>query len=230
MDLQTFTRKQFKLTFHHKELLETAFRHTSYVNEHASYHYTSNERLEFLGDAVIEIVVSDYLYNHYPNEAEGVLSRMRAQLVCEASLAYLAKENHLDDYLKLGRGEENNGGRQRDSILADCFEAFIGAIYLDQGVEIASGLLHTIMLNQVSNLLNHVTKDYKTLYQEAMQTKGQVDIQYVLLDQTGPDHNREFTIGLFLNDQQVATGKGRNKKQAETQAAQQAYQQWMENE
>ncbi|MGX7348764.1 ribonuclease III [Dolosicoccus paucivorans] len=230
MSLTTFTKLQFNIIFHHKDLLKTAFRHTSYVNENASRQYTSNERLEFLGDAVIEIVVSDYLYNRYPKEPEGVLSRMRAQLVCEASLAFLAKENHLDQYLQLGRGEENNGGRKRDSILADCFEAFIGAIYLDQGIEKASDLLNDIMLNQVETLLNYVTKDYKTLYQEAVQTKGQAVIRYELLDQTGPDHNREFTIGLFLNDEQVATGKGRNKKQAETQAAQKAYHQWMERE
>lgn len=217
-DIQT----QLALTFHNPVLAMTAFTHTSFVNEHAHQQLESNERLEFLGDAVLEILVSEFLYKTYPTLPEGQLTRMRAQLVCEPSLAYLTKTLEFDQVLKLGNGEEASGGRQRDSILADCFEAFLGAIYLDQGLDVARNYLHRVMLSRHQALLNQIAQDYKTLFQERVQQNGAVTIQYRLIKQVGPAHDILFEMGLYVNDELIAVGQGRNKKAAQVQAAQNA--------
>lgn len=206
--------------FHNLELLATAFRHTSYVNERHHQNMEHNERLEFLGDAVLEILVSECLYHHYKTLSEGQLTRMRAQLVCEPSLAYLAKLYQFEQYLRLGRGEEANGGRERESILADCFEAVLGAIYLDGGLEPARQFIQVVLFSRHEQMIRHLSVDYKTLFQERVQQKGKILIQYRLLHAEGPAHNQVFTVGLYVNEQLVATGKGKSKKQAEMKAAQ----------
>ncbi|MDO4432217.1 MAG: ribonuclease III [Aerococcaceae bacterium] len=211
-------------TFHNPDLIKTAFRHTSYANEQASKQLQHNERLEFLGDAVLEVLMSEFLYQQYPTYTEGQLTRMRAQLVCEPSLAFLAREYRFDTYLQLGRGEEVGGGRGRDSILADCFEAFLGAVYLDCGIDVARSFLAREVFTKHEQLLQQIAKDYKTLFQERVQKRGAVVIQYRIIEQTGPQHDQTFTTGLYVNDELVATGTGKSKKQAEMQAAQIGYQ------
>ena len=176
--------KQLNLTFHNSELVQQAFRHTSYVNEQASKQLQHNERLEFLGDAVLELLVSDFLYQEYPTLPEGKLTRMRAQLVREESLAMLARELKFDHYLQLGKGEELSGGRERNSILADCFEAFLGAVFEDCGMEVAKAYLTRVMLHQHKTLIEQVSRDHKTIFQERVQQQGSVQIQSRFCPQT----------------------------------------------
>lgn len=211
------------IRFKNTDLLETAFQHTSFVNERASKKLEHNERLEFLGDAVLEVIVSDYLYRQYATKPEGQLTRMRAQLVREESLAFLAKQYQFNRLIRLGKGELASGGSERDSILADCFEAFLGAIYLDQGMEAARDWLNRALLEPHQVILTKVNLDYKTLFQEKAQQKGAVLIRYELQEQSGPAHNQVFTMGLYLNEQLIATGSGKSKKQAEMQAAEHAF-------
>lgn len=204
-------------------LFKRAFMHKSYVNEQKHNLLESNERLEFLGDAVLEIIVSDYLYNSYPEEPEGTLSRTRAQLVREPSLALLARRNDFHEYIQLGKGESASGGNHRDSILADCFEAFLGATYLEQGIEVVTNFLNKQLLSNHQDILKQVNLDYKTLFQEKAQTHGTVLIEYRLISKKGPDHNQIFEMGLFVDDKLISRGKGNSKKQAEIQAAKIAY-------
>lgn len=211
--------KQLKLKFRQPELIAQAFRHTSYANERSTQSLPHNERLEFLGDAVLEIFVSEFLYHQYPRLSEGKLTRLRAQLVREESLAYLAKQLHYDHFLQLGRGEELNGGRARHSILADCFEAVLGAIYLDLGIDCARQYLQQVMLQHHQELLSMVTQDYKTKFQELVQKKGSVTIQYRMIDQTGPAHDQSFEVSLSVDGQELTRGHGRSKKLAEMEAA-----------
>ena len=211
--------KQLNLVFHNPELVQQAFRHTSYVNEQASKQLQHNERLEFLGDAVLELLVSDFLYQTYPALPEGKLTRMRAQLVREESLATLARQLRFDHYLQLGKGEELSGGRERNSILADCFEAFLGAVFEDCGMEVAKAYLNQVMLQHHQTLISQVSQDHKTMFQERVQQQGSVTIQYRLLEQKGPAHAQQFKIGLYVADQLIATGEGKSKKMAEMAAA-----------
>lgn len=215
--------KNTGIRFKNTALLEMAFQHTSFVNERASRKLEHNERLEFLGDAVLEVVVSDYLYHQYPDKPEGQLTRLRAQLVREESLAFLAKHYHFNRHIRLGKGELASGGNERDSILADCFEAFLGAVYLDQGMEMAREWLNRALLEPHQMILTKVNLDYKTLFQEKAQQNGAVQIRYDLLEQSGPAHNQLFKMGLYLNDQLIAKGSGKSKKQAEMQAAEYAF-------
>ncbi|MGO4936581.1 ribonuclease III [Fundicoccus sp. Sow4_H7] len=201
------------------QLFITAFNHTSFVNEQKNSRLQHNERLEFLGDAILELLVSEFLYKQYPNEPEGNLSRMRAQLVQEASLAYLAKGLKFHQFIQLGKGELASGGNQRDSILADCFEAFLAALYLDQGLEKVAQFLKKVMFEKHRMIIERITVDYKTLFQELVQQQGSVLIQYKLLSQSGPPHNQEFKVGLLVNNQLVSVGIGKNKKTAEMLAA-----------
>ncbi|MGX7092655.1 ribonuclease III [Hutsoniella sourekii] len=206
-----------------EHIIETAFRHTSFVNEHTKLKLESNERLEFLGDAVLELVVSKFLYQYYPDQPEGFLTRTRATLVQEDSLAFLAKKYHFDQFIRLGHGEKMSGGDQRKSILSDCFEAFLGAVYLDQGYEVVEQFLKEALLENHQAVIQAVNKDYKTLLQEKLQSQGSVVISYRVLSQEGPAHNQTFESGVFLDDQLLAKGKGKSKKQAERQAAKIAY-------
>lgn len=207
-----------------ESLFKRAFMHKSYVNEQKHKLLESNERLEFLGDAVLEIITSDYLYKFYPNEPEGSLSRTRAQLVREPSLALLARKNQFHKFIQLGKGESSSGGNNRDSILADCFEAFLGATYLEQGIDVVTEFLNNQLLKNHQQLLKQLNLDYKTLFQEKAQTHGSVLIEYRLISKQGPDHNQIFEMGLFVDDKLMSRGKGNSKKQAEIQAAKIAYQ------
>lgn len=216
-------KKTTGIQFKNARLLETAFQHTSFVNERAVKKLEHNERLEFLGDAVLEVIVSDFLFHEYPDKPEGQLTRMRAQLVREESLAFLARKYQFNRLIRLGKGELASGGNERDSILADCFEAFLGAVYLDQGMDVARAWLDESLLHPHRTILTKINLDYKTLFQERAQQKGAVQIRYELIEQSGPAHNQVFTMGLYLNDQLVSKGSGKSKKQAEMQAAEQAF-------
>lgn len=172
---------------------------------------------------MLEVIVSDFLFHEYPDKPEGQLTRMRAQLVREESLAFLARKYQFNRQIRLGKGELASGGNERDSILADCFEAFLGAVYLDQGMDVARAWLDESLLKPHRTILTKINLDYKTLFQERAQQKGAVQIRYELIEQSGPAHNQVFTMGLYLNDQLVSKGSGKSKKQAEMQAAEQAY-------
>ena len=204
--------------FRGKNLLTTALCHSSYANENKGM--THNERLEFLGDAVLELCSSHFLFVHFPEEAEGALSKHRAAVVCEASLADLARRIGLDKELLLGKGEEKNGGRERDSLVSDAFEALIGAIYLDGGFEPARAFIERFVMAPLAG--KPVLFDAKTRLQELLQTEGEVEIAYRLLEESGPEHEKVFHVAVLAEGKQLGPGKGLNKKQAEQAAAQAA--------
>ena len=183
--------------------------------------YGSNERLEFLGDSVLSIVVSDYLYKNI-NVPEGELTKMRASLVCEKSLFVFAQQIQLGEFLHLGKGEENTGGRERPSILADAFEAVIAAIYLDGGMEAAAKHILRFMPEDIKRTKKPVLSDFKTLLQEVVQKNPEEKVEYVLIGEEGPDHNKRFVVEVCLNSQVIGKGKGKSKKEAEQLAAKEA--------
>ncbi len=198
--------------------LVLAMRHSSYTNEHHIERLHCNERLEFLGDAVLELVSSEFLYTNYPEMAEGELTKLRASLVCEPTLAYDARALSLGDYLLLGKGEEATGGRQRDSIVSDAMEAVIGAIFMDGGFEAAKGFILRFVLDDVEN--KQLFHDSKTLLQEMVQKREQEEeVTYVILEALGPDHDKSFKAQVRIGDQPVGEGMGRTKKSAEQNAA-----------
>ena len=207
--------------FNDTELLTEALSHSSYANEKKKCR-CSNERLEFLGDSVLSIIVSEYLFTHYKEMPEGELTKLRASLVCEKALHVFAKEIHLGEFLLLGKGEENTGGRNRSSILADAFEAVIAAIYLDGGIEPAKKhVLRFIPKHaEKSGKLNF--RDYKTVLQEIIQKNPEEKVEYVLAGETGPDHDKAFTVNVCLNSNVIGTGTGKSKKSAEQMAAKEA--------
>lgn len=207
-------------TFKNKELIRHALSHSSYANER-KLPGGSNERLEFLGDSVLSIVVSDYLYKNM-NVAEGELTKIRASLVCEKSLHIFAKQIDLGEFLLLGKGEENTGGRERPSILADAFEAVIAAIYLDGGMEAAAKHILRFMPEDVLQEKKPVFSDFKTVLQEVVQKNPEEKVEYVLIGEEGPDHNKRFVVEVCLNSQVIGKGKGRSKKEAEQLAAKEA--------
>jgi ribonuclease-3 len=206
--------------FKNQEYLRIALTHSSYANENKDFG-THNERQEFLGDAVLSIIVSDYIFRHL-SVPEGELTKIRASLVCEGALANFAKQIDLGSALYLGRGEEHNGGRTRPSILADAFEALIAAIYLDGGIEEA----RRFVLPFVIDLADHATgtdlHDYKTQLQEIVQQNPEERVRYVLVGEEGPDHDKRFTVEVHLNSNVIGRGVGRSKKTAEQQAAREA--------
>lgn len=208
-------------SFKDTKLLKTALTHSSYANEKNSSVY--NERLEFLGDSVLSLIVSDFLYNYRPRLAEGEMSKTRAILVCERSLASCAAVLGLSEYLFLGKGEELTGGRERPSILADAVEALIAALYIDAGFEKARGFVLKILEPQLADVLsgNYIT-DYKTAFQEKVQSKLRDKPEYMLLGEEGPDHNKVFRVGVALNNVLLAKGEGKSKKDAEQAAAKNA--------
>ncbi|EFR31049.1 ribonuclease III [Eremococcus coleocola] len=215
-------QKNTGITFTNIEILQTAFCHTSYANEHAKEKLKDNERLEFLGDAVLELITSDFLFNTYPDKPEGQLTRMRAQLVKEPSLALVARKYQLDQLIQLGKGEEASGGRFRDSIVSDAFEAFLGAIYLDQGFARVTEFLQQALLKPHLQIIKVINIDYKTLFQEKVQSQGPVNIDYRLIKEEGPAHHRLFVVALYLDDQLVSQGQGYSKKSAQMAAAEAA--------
>ncbi len=207
--------------FQDKSLLENALTHSSYANEHHAGRAQSNERLEFLGDSVLGMVVADYLYRHFPDLPEGDLTRMRASLVCENSLVVVAGVWDLGAYLKLGKGEESCGGRERPSIRADAVEAVIAAVYLDGGIAQARRMIQRFILDNMSQV-NQAGRDHKTALQALVQRKSGQVLTYHLIGQSGPDHAKTFQMEVRLNGRPVGSGSGRSKKDAEQAAAAEA--------
>lgn len=207
--------------FKDKKILTEALSHSSYANENKR-NRRSNERLEFLGDSVLSIVVSQYLFEHFSHLPEGELTKIRASLVCEKSLHIFAKQIDLGKYLLLGKGEENTGGRERPSILADAFEALIAAIFLDGGLETARAHILRFIPEDVEAQRHAAFNDYKTILQEVIQQNPEEKVEYVIVDQTGPDHNKAFTVNVCLNSNIIGIGTGKSKKEAEQMAAREA--------
>ena len=208
-------------TFKDDTLLALALRHSSVVHERMINKNESNERIEFLGDAVLELVSSEFLYMHFPDHPEGQMSKLRASLVCEPSLANDAKEIELSEFINLGFGEDKSGGRYKDSIVSDAFEALIGAIYLDGGLEEAKKFILRFVLNDIEK--KAIFHDSKSLLQEFVQNRFKKSVQYEILSEKGPDHNKEFVARVLIGDEPMEIGEGRSKKAAEQAAAYQTY-------
>ena len=210
-------------------LLQNALAHSSYANERWHNSLKSNERLEFLGDSILGMVVAEYLYRNFPDRPEGDLTRMRADMVCERSLALIAERIDLGKHLLLGNGEEAGGGRNRDSILADAVESIIAACFLDGGMEPARAFINTFVLTDVPvrKLRN---ADYKTTLQELVQQKKNQVLSYALVEESGPDHDKHFVVRVSLNGAAVGTGEGKSKKRAEQDAARNAIEKLFPNE
>lgn len=206
--------------FKDASLMTAAMTHSSYANEHRDLHMPNNERLEFLGDSILGLVSADYVFHRYPHVPEGQLTKVRAAVVCEKTLYEVAKELGLDHHLLLGNGEEMGGGRKRPSILADSVEALIGAIYLDGGLEAARAFIMTWLPDKVDMAeQGHAFRDYKTALQEIVQKNRQETLSYRLSGESGPDHDKRFTVQVLLNSNIFAEGVGRSKKEAEQMAA-----------
>ena len=212
--------KKLGYSFSNRELLSEALNHSSYANEHRGAGISSNERLEFLGDSVLGFVTAEFLFKNYPRLPEGDLTRMRAALVCEQSLYEVAKMLELGQYLKLGKGEEAGGGRERQSILADAVEAVYAAVYLDGGMEQIRGLIHRVLLSRAPAAEER--KDYKTTLQEIVQRKIGQQLTYHMVEESGPDHNKTFVFEVRLNGEPIGRGDGHSKKEAEQAAARDA--------
>lgn len=206
--------------FKEKILIHKAITHSSYANEKRLGKHNHNERLEFLGDAVLEVCTSDFLFKEYVDKSEGELTRLRASIVCEPTLAQCARLVHLPDYLLLGKGEETTGGRHRDSIVSDAFEAVIGAIYLDGGIDEAKKFITKFVLNDIEN--KHLFYDSKTILQETVQKLYKKNVEYILVSEEGPDHDKKFNVQVLLDDSILGTGIGTTKRKAEQQAAYEA--------
>lgn len=206
--------------FKDKNLIFTALSHSSFINENRKHH-KSNERLEFLGDSVLSVIVSDYIFEHYTFLPEGELTKIRASLVCEKALFKFAKQIKLGEYIMLGKGEESTGGRNRPSVISDAFEAVIAAIYLDGGLEVARKYVLRFIPKDFDPEHYQVT-DYKTILQEVIQRNPEEIVEYVLKDEKGPDHKKQFTVQVMLNSNVIGEGIGKNKKNAEQMAAKQA--------
>lgn len=213
---------QSKIGYEFKDdaLLRQALTHSSFSNEQKINKLCNYERLEFLGDAVLEMVSSEFLFNENPEMPEGQLTKLRASIVCEPTLAYCARDIDLCAYILLGRGEEATGGRRRDSIISDVMEAVIGAIFIDGGIEEAKKYIYRFVLSDLENKI--LFMDSKTLLQEEIQKDNTAQLRYELVDEIGPDHAKEFHVKAFLNGKQIGEGVGRTKKAAEQQAAYEA--------
>ena len=210
-----------KYKFKNINLLKEALSHSSYTNE-SKNDLRCNERLEFLGDSVLSIVVSQYLFEHFKNRPEGDLTRIRAALVCEKSLYVFANQIELGKYLLVGKGEEHTGGRERPSILADAFEALIAAIFLDGGMESAEKFIMPFVIDSLKHEKSDNLTDYKTALQEIIQKNPEEHVEYKLVSESGPDHDKRFVVSVMLNSNTIGTGEGRSKKQAEQFAAKEA--------
>ena len=206
--------------FQNKNLLRQALTHSSYANEKHMHRLSDNERLEFLGDAVLEIISSEYLFNTYQDKPEGDLTKLRASIVCEPTLALCTKEMDLGKYLYLGKGEDMTGGRNRDSIVSDATEALLGAIYLDGGFANAKEFVLNFILNDIEH--KQLFYDSKTILQEIVQENGTQPVEYILTKEEGPDHNKNFTVEARVNGKVMGQGSGHTKKAAEQAAAYQA--------
>lgn len=215
--------KKLGLKFKNKNLLVQAFIHRSYLNENPKLGLEHNERLEFLGDAVIELAITDYLYKKYPEKSEGELTNWRAALVNAKMLSSLAEELGFNDFLLLSRGEEKELGKARQYILANTFEAFIGSVYLDLGYESAEKFIKNYLLKKLPDIIQKkLYKDAKSQFQEEAQDKVGITPVYKVIKEWGPDHKKKFTVGVFLRDELVAEGQGYSKQEAEEEAAKEA--------
>lgn len=217
-DLDGF-QKIIQYQFNNTGLLKNALTHSSYANEKKTGNYKDNERLEFLGDAVLELTSSEFIYTGNPDMNEGKMTRLRASIVCEPTLAMCARQIHLQEYIMLGKGEDLTGGRTRDSIISDALEALIGAIYLDGGFANAKEFIHRFVLNDLEN--KQLFYDSKTILQELIQGRHE-QLSYELIDESGPDHDKQFTVAVLVDGERVSEGEGHTKKAAEQQAAYQA--------
>ena len=209
--------KRIGYSFQDKKLLEHAMIHSSYANEHHLGKLGCNERLEFLGDAVLEVVSSDFLFRTFPEMPEGDMTKTRASLVCEPTLAFCAQEIDLGGFLLLGKGEDATGGRGRDSVVSDAMEALIGAIYLDGGFANAKEFIHRFILKDLEN--KKLFFDSKTILQEIVQANFKEVISYHLIGEEGPDHNKIFRVAVHIGEEEYGVGEGRTKKAAEQEAA-----------
>ncbi len=219
MDIKSL-QKKIGYDFKDEDLLTHAMTHSSYANEKGMAKERSNERLEFLGDAVLELVSSEFLYHNYPNLPEGDMSKLRASLVCEPTLARCTDEIELPKYLLLSKGEAATGGRGRDSIVSDAMEALIGAIFLDGGIEPAKAFILRFILTDIEN--KRLFYDSKTTLQEVIQAEGSEKLTYEVVGESGPDHAKEFTVEVRRGSTVIGRGRGRSKKAAEQQAAYEA--------
>ena len=217
-DLKKF-QELIGYTFQNEQLLKQALTHSSYANEKHLKKLSDNERLEFLGDAVLEVVSSEFLFENYPKLTEGQLTKLRASIVCEPTLATCTESISLGDYLYLGKGEDHTGGRTRKSVLSDAMEAVIGAIYLDGGFASAKEFILKFIMTDIEH--KHLFYDSKTILQEVVQGEHE-QLTYVLLGETGPDHDKTFEVGILIGRREISTGKGHTKKAAEQEAAYQA--------
>ena len=216
-NIELFEQK-INYEFKNKEYILEALTHSSYSNENKNYPF--NERLEFLGDSVLSIVISDYLFKKETKLPEGELTKIRANIVCEESLSEVSKNIHLGKYMLLGKGEEATGGRERISILADALEAVIAAIYLDGGIKCAREFILTNMEKIINDSIKgKIFRDYKTCLEEVLQSNGENNIWYKLIEEKGPDHNKRFVMEVGINDTVLGVGEGKSKKDAEQVAA-----------
>ena len=212
--------KNIDYKFKNRELLENALRHTSYAYEN---HTTSNEKLEFLGDSILEYVSSEYLFTHYKNLKEGEMTKVRATVVCEKSLYKIAQKHRFDEYIKVGRSERHTHGNKKPAIMADSVEAIIAAIYLDGGMEPAKKFIIENLKDEIEVATKNVgDKDYKTVLQEKLQENGEVKIEYSITNESGPDHDKTFEAEVEVNGKVLAKGVGKSKKAAQMQAAKKA--------
>ncbi|RMF58397.1 MAG: ribonuclease III [Calditrichaeota bacterium] len=222
--VETFQQK-FHIHFHDPRLLATALKHRSYLNLTNEPRTQSNERLEFLGDAVLDLVVTHYLYEKFPNKTEGYLSKVKSILVSKPVMGDIAAELSLGQLMLMNRGEEKTGGRKRQSILADAFEAIIGAIYLDNGYDSAKKFINDYLLKDIKKILRKgLYKNYKSILLEYAQGTTRGVPVYRIIEESGPDHAKEFVIGVWIGNEKLGEGKGRSKKIAEQEAAKQAIQ------
>ncbi len=219
--------KMINYQFKNRKLIKQALTHSSFSNERRYDKLKNNERLEFLGDAVLELVSSEFIFDAHEEMQEGDLTRLRASMVCEPTLALCAREMNLGDYLLLGKGEAATGGRERDSILSDALEAVIGAIFLDGGFTNAKEFIHANVLNDIEH--KKLFFDSKTILQEIIQSESKEPLIYELISEEGPDHNKKFTIAAMFGNEQLAIGVGRTKKAAEQNAAYKAILKLKEN-
>ena len=217
--LSKILKEKFDISFNNEALLMEAMTHSSYTNEHKEMKGIYNERIEFLGDAVLELTISDWLFRQFPHFQEGQLTKLRAQIVCEDSLSLLAKECSLNEYLLLGKGETLSGGREKPAILCDVFEAFIGALYLDKGVNEVQRFLNLVVIPKIKNGRYELITDFKTELQEYLQQNGPVHIRYELVKEEGPSHDKTFTVQLIVDGKKYKTASGKTKKAAEQMAA-----------
>jgi len=215
-------QQKIGIWFNDIKILLTALTHPTYVFEKKNVR-EHNQRLEFLGDAVLGMIVAEFLYRNYPDKSEGDLTKLRASLVCESSLAKNARRINLGEYLFMGRGEDISGGRHRQSILADSYEALVGAIYLDKGLDAARNFVVRDLKILLNEGVESTFKDYKTLLQELVQKRHNENVSYSILEESGPDHNKSFVAGVYLKGKLLTKGSGKSKKEAEQEAAKYAY-------